>query len=138
MQLYYPNGQKIPSKWIWVPVPSTNESINRRGFCHTVEILRTLSSTYNFTYQEILYKKSGAKRQVGKDRIKRINGVRNTIGINQAKTIPQNIILFDDVVTTGSTLNECCRVIKKASPSTQIRCVTLARGKLKFPRTLWR
>ena len=38
-----------------------------------------------------------------------------------------NILLIDDVMTTGTTLNECAKTLKSAG-AVEVRCLTLARG----------
>lgn len=39
----------------------------------------------------------------------------------------KNVLLVDDIFTTGATLNECARVLKGAGAET-VHCLTLARG----------
>ena len=38
----------------------------------------------------------------------------------------KKILLIDDIYTTGSTVNECCRILKKANPK-KIGVVVLAK-----------
>ena len=57
------------------------------------------------------------------DRMKNLKGCFKVI--NPAVVKNQNIILLDDVTTTGATLNEAVRTLKSAKPK-QIICVTFA------------
>ena len=45
---------------------------------------------------------------------------------NKEKLIDKKILLIDDIYTTGSTANECCKVLKKAKPK-KIDVFTLAK-----------
>lgn len=58
------------------------------------------------------------------DRQKNIQGVYEII--NKERIKDKNIVLFDDIYTTGSTVNECCRVLKQAKPKT-VSVITLAK-----------
>ena len=43
-----------------------------------------------------------------------MQNIKNAFGIKNANEIKnKNIILFDDIYTTGSTVNECSRILKK-------------------------
>ncbi len=60
----------------------------------------------------------------------RLKNMRHSMEANSAVK-HRNVILLDDVLTTGATLNECSRALKKAGAE-QVFAVTLARG-----LTLW-
>ena len=45
---------------------------------------------------------------------------------NEEKLIDKKILLIDDIYTTGSTANECCKVLQKAKPK-KIDVFTLAK-----------
>ena len=59
---------------------------------------------------------------------------QNVLGVYKAcfkKTInDKNILLIDDIYTTGSTLNECSKVLKEAGAS-NVTVVTIAKAQLK-------
>lgn len=46
----------------------------------------------------------------------RIRNIKDAfcVGSNAYKVIGKNVALFDDVFTTGSTVNECAKVLKEA------------------------
>ena len=59
----------------------------------------------------------------------RIENVKNAYHIDkQSYKIISNkkVLIFDDIYTTGSTVNECARILKKANPKT-IDVFTLAK-----------
>ena len=58
------------------------------------------------------------------ERQKNIQGVYELHKQNRLQN--KKILLIDDIYTTGSTVNECCKILKQASPK-QIEVFTLAK-----------
>lgn len=90
------------------------------------EIARFLPS---IIYKKVLKKVKKNKRQSELKKEERKENVKNVYEI-QNKQIIQNkkIILFDDIYTTGNTVNECSKVLKE-NGATEILVLTLASGK---------
>jgi predicted amidophosphoribosyltransferase len=62
------------------------------------------------------------------DRSERLENLQNAFAVRQPELIQgKRILLVDDVMTTGTTLNECARVLRN-SGATSILVFTLARG----------
>jgi len=59
------------------------------------------------------------------ERLKNLNGIFKIK--NKEKIIGRNVLLIDDVCTTGATLNECARVLK-ANGASKIMALVVARG----------
>ncbi len=55
-----------------------------------------------------------AFRQSHLSRKKRLANKVNHFRIKSHQKIPEKVFLFDDVISTGSTANECARVLKSA------------------------
>jgi competence protein ComFC len=55
----------------------------------------------------------------------REENIKNIFYINEKK-LPDEIILFDDVITTGSTLKECAKLLRKNGVK-EIYSISLAR-----------
>ena len=84
-----------------------------RGYNQSTLIARDISKTINLRYEELLVKNKKNKVQSKLKKSDRIENVKNVYSvINKEKIINKNIIIFDDIYTTGSTLNECARVLK--------------------------
>jgi len=63
-----------------------------------------------------------------KSKKSRLKNVKNIFSIIKKVNIKnKTIILIDDVITTGATLKEACRVLKKAGAN-KVYALTLAKG----------
>lgn len=114
--------------WIVVPVPLHWFRENKRGFNQAKLLGQILSKKLGLAYYERLKRTRYTKPQVKlkeKDRRKNIFGafaLSPNILISQSP----NILLIDDVWTTGSTMRECCWVLKR-SGAKKVWAITLAR-----------
>jgi predicted amidophosphoribosyltransferase len=80
-------------------------------------------------WPELLIKFHNINPQAGLQRKQRLENVRNAFKLNKkfVNLIKnKNILLIDDVVTTGATINECTKVLKSSGAS-KIFCLTLAK-----------
>jgi len=65
--------------------------------------------------------------QTGLDKKEREKNIKGVFKVTSDEAVDgQNIILVDDVYTTGSTLNECAKTLRKAGAK-EIAALTLAR-----------
>ena len=63
---------------------------------------------------KILYKKAGIKTQSGLKRKERIENIKNAFVVRNSHLLTdKTVLLVDDVFTTGSTINECARTLKR-------------------------
>ncbi len=81
----------------------------RNGYSHTAILNRHLSS-YNI---KPLYNQLRAQNRVNYSRKSKLYRQTNPRVFKTSKTIKENIILVDDIVTTGTTLNEAIETIGK-------------------------
>ncbi len=100
-----------------VPVPLSSKRLRWRGFNQAREIANILSFYYQIPLIKALEKKKPTKPQVKLSRQQRksnISGSFSSPPSTHGKIKNKNIILVDDVSTTGATLSEGARVLKKA------------------------
>ena len=119
-----------PLESIIVPVPLHKKRLRWRSFNQAELIAKSISSHFkvkikNNILLRISNNKPQAKIEIKKERRKNIKNVfccRKNIAID-GKTI----FLIDDLITTGSTLNECAKILKK-SGARKVIGITFARG----------
>lgn len=107
----------------WVPLPSSPTTLVRRGFHQTQVIL----SAAQIPYQELLVSKDGQGKQALKSRAERlVLEERFVIAPALCPPFPPEVILFDDIYTTGATLYAASQTLQQQNIKV-IGSVTLAR-----------
>lgn len=96
-----------------VPVPMHWSRYFSRGFDHTAYIVRHLSKYVDIPYKKVL-KARYTSHQSHLSRIKRLENKKNSFKMNYSSSLPETVILFDDVISTGSTADEAARALKAA------------------------
>lgn len=98
-----------------VPVPTASSRERERGYDHTWLIARQLSKMSKLRSSRLLTR-LGQAHQVGstrQGRIKQMKGAFRVVGVPN-EVHGKHLVLIDDVCTTGATLEEAARVLKKA------------------------
>ena len=113
---------------IIIPVPIHYNREITRGYNQSALIARELAQMLQIEYHEkILFKKVNNKPQSTKnkeDRQINVMGVYYTQ--NNGQIYKKRVLLLDDIYTTGSTVNECCKILKIAGAET-IDVITIAK-----------
>lgn len=112
-----------------VPMCKNKESV--RGYNQSTLIAKELAKKVNIKFEnDILIKIKETKIQSTLDKKQRQENVNNAFDIKNKEIIDdKKIVLFDDIYTTGSTANECSRILKNAGAK-EILVVTLAKDLL--------
>lgn len=97
------NDYKITS------VPSNYISYINRGFTPAKLIAKEFSKISGLTYIDI-FKSLTIKKQASLGHHERSDNVHKKIKLT--KSVPEYIIIIDDVYTTGASMNECFNLIK--------------------------
>lgn len=111
----------LNNKVVICPVPLSKNKLRRRGYNQSEIIAGRLSCLTGIPMIQCLAKKRNTIDQntlIRKERLKNLAGAFSCI-----TAPPASIILVDDVMTTGSTVNECARILKKAGNSQVIAAV---------------
>ncbi len=109
-----------------VPLHKTKKSI--RGYNQCEAFAKGLSTFTNIPYRiDVLLKIKNTSSQTSKTRIQRINNVAESFFVSDRIDLNQShILLVDDVVTTGATLESCALSLKKKFPGLKISMYTIA------------
>ncbi len=105
----------LPEGALLVPIPTSTGRIRERGYDHIKVLTAELARTTECVHLPLLARIS-QKRQLGAGRSARfaqIEGAFRVVG-NPKHISGAHIILIDDVVTTGATLEEAARTLLAA------------------------
>jgi competence protein ComFC len=98
-------------------VPMYNKKERKRGFNQSKIIAEKLGEKTNRPVVNLLEKIKDNRSQVGLDPQERQENVRNVFMIKMTEvklSSIKTVLLVDDVYTTGATMSECIKVLKKA------------------------
>jgi ComF family protein len=96
-----------------LPVPMRPRALRERGFNQAAELARQFSRRLDIPWAgDRLFKTGGSRHQQTLNRAQRRRNVRATFACRNA--VPPAVALIDDVVTTGATVEEASRVLKRA------------------------
>lgn len=99
-----------------VPVPISKKREKERGYNQSLLLAKEIANNTGLNLiNNCLYKTKNIIEQSKlnkEDRLKNIQGVYELRNYQVLKN--KKILLLDDIYTTGSTVSECCRILRKA------------------------
>lgn len=112
-----------------VPVPMTEKAKRRRGYNQCALMAQQLARETRLPLPEaVLEKTRQTKRQMALDRKERLTNVVGAFNANPQLAAGKRILLIDDVITTGSTLNECAiALLNVGAQSCSALCLAASR-----------
>lgn len=114
--------------WI-VPVPLHPKRLRERGFNQALLLARAFFPKDRRISHDLLVRTRVTEPQTSFNGKARRANLKNAFGVvNPQQLAGKKILLVDDVFTTGTTVNECARVLKKAGAD-EVMVLTLARVK---------
>ena len=117
-ELMLTRGEKI----VIIPVPLSKERLKERGFNQAEvlakEIIKIDGGQSFILGNNVIEKIKNTPTQVSiKNRSERLKNLKGAFALINTNAIKDRIvILLDDVSTTGTTLDECAKVLKHAKP----------------------
>jgi len=112
------------------PVPMHKNKLLKRGYNQAALLAMNISKQCKINYlPDLIVKHKNIQAQAGLLKHQRVKNIKNSFQLNmkyQKKIEGKRILLIDDVITTGATITECCRMIRVAKPS-KIFVLTLAK-----------
>jgi len=107
---------KLSKKFIFIPVPLHKKRYKWRGFNQSELLSIYLAEKYKTLSVNLLKKIKHTKAQAKLSKKARLQNLKNAFSIQDVDIeIPKTtrIFIIDDVVTTGTTLNECAKILYK-------------------------
>jgi len=96
-------------------VPLSRKRLIRRGYNQSQLLANELTFRLEVPTRSILKKKQETETQVGLSRRKRIKNLEGVFELSTKESLAgKRVAVIDDVFTTGTTLEECTRVLKGA------------------------
>lgn len=109
--------------YVIVPVPLDKERYRQRGYNQTQLIAQALAKKLNLKLENPLLKKVKPPQM----KLNKKERQLNLVGAYSAKIAsPKKVILVDDILTTGATIKECVKTLKK-NGTKKIIAITFAR-----------
>lgn len=108
------------------PVPISDERKKKRGYNQSALIAEPLAARLGVPFADLLEKTRDNREQHMLGRKERKTNVRGVYRARAEETKGKNILLIDDIVTTGATLSECARTLYEAGAES-VACAALAR-----------
>jgi len=112
-----------------VPVPLHASRMRRRGYNQSAKFAEGLSEALNIAWEESISQRiSATTTQTRKGRSDRWNNVKDAFSVADIEKISgKRILLVDDVITTGATLEACgSHLIESGCASLSIACIAEA------------
>ena len=122
------NNHEFLDADIIIPVPLQKMREKKRGYNQSLILAQALSRCVQIPISKNCLKRQGNRPPQSNLSMKerKLNVRGHFLVTNQKQITKKRILLIDDVFTTGSTLNECARVLRHAG-ATEILAITLAR-----------
>jgi len=112
-----------------IAVPLHTKRLRQRGFNQSGLIAKALGKSMQCRVRfDVLIRAQWTKPQTRLSRQERLQNVKNAFSVAAPSEVAdRRILLIDDVFTTGTTLAECSKTLKKAGVS-EVHAVTITRS----------
>lgn len=113
---------------IIIPVPIHKKRRKKRGYNQSELIAKELSKKLNIQlHMNVLYKYINNLPQSSLNQEERKHNIKDAYILKNKELIKnKNILIFDDIYTTGNTVNECSKLLKNAQVN-NIGVLTIAK-----------
>lgn len=110
-------------------VPLHVNRLRERGYNQSALMAKRIARHMNISFEaDCLIKVRDTLPQVGLHFHERMKNIKGAFTVRDSRPVRgKDVILVDDVVTTGSTIRECARILKQAGAA-NIYAVSLAHG----------
>jgi ComF family protein len=129
IEAYFPKPSETYEGFHVVPVPLHSNKLLERGFDQSYLIAQSVAGRMQLPlYDHLLTRIKPTESQTRKKKHARLENMRGAFQVNPSSAVTgKDILLVDDVFTTGATVNEAAKVFKKAGAG-RVYVFTLARA----------
>jgi len=129
LQDYFLNHAEDYCDLIVVPVPLHHSKCRSRGFDQAVLLAREVSEVFNLPLAAgVMTRVRATETQTRMSRKKRIENMRGAFAVCDVSLVEdRRVLVVDDVMTTGATVGEVSRVLKK-NGARWVEVLTLGRA----------
>ena len=107
----------LEKKPVFTSIPLHSSKLKSRGYNHANILGVNLAKKFNLSYEETLKRIKKTSSRFGLDRKQRKENIKGAFAILSDKEEAirdKHIILVDDILTTGTTMLEASKILKKA------------------------
>ena len=109
-----------------IPVPLHKSRLKERGFNQALELARPLGQRFGIPVDiQAIRRTRATAPQSGLDKKERRRNIRGAFEL-KGKPLARHIAIIDDVVTTGNTVNELARILRRGG-ATRVEVWAIAR-----------
>jgi competence protein ComFC len=112
-----------------IPIPLTKRARRSRGWnqCELIASEISKATSLSLEYRpDILIKSKETEDQVGKSKSERFKNLKGCFSVrDKEKILGKNVIILDDIVTTGATLKEAKKAVLDAGARRAL-CIAIA------------
>ncbi|MDX3772699.1 ComF family protein [Chromatiaceae bacterium AAb-1] len=116
LSAYQQAGNPVPQAILYVPMHPSRQ--RKRGFNQAQQLAKAISDHLHLPLLHELKRTKPVPAQVGLGRKQRQQNLRSAFTINTSCRLPAHVALIDDVITTGATANQLCRLLKQQGATT--------------------
>ena len=107
-------------------VPVSSERLKSRGYNQSELIARGISASLGMKYADCLIKLKDNAQQHFLGKEERRRNVKGVYGLSCFDVSSKKVLLIDDIVTTGSTMSECAKVLLTGGAQVCCAAISLA------------
>lgn len=130
-------GKKLLLKWetgrpdVLIPVPLHPKKLHLRGYNQSALISKGISKETKIAFNaHILERRVHTATQTKKGKYDRWDNVEDIFKVNQPNRWKnKHLCIVDDVITTGSTIESCVRILQNSIEGVEVSVISLAIAK---------
>ncbi|OEY70866.1 amidophosphoribosyltransferase [Rheinheimera salexigens] len=101
----------LPQAILYVPMHPSRQ--RKRGFNQAEILAKAAAKQLKLPLLNVLQRQHKNPAQVGLNRKQRQRNLKQAFSLQTTAALPSHVALIDDVITTGATANELCRLLKR-------------------------